>query len=95
MTVPSLVLGFVIALLIGALFHLFLGGGLGRLLLYLILSLIGFAVGEWVGGWRNWVLFPIGTLNLGMATLGSLAFLFIGYWLSLVNISPDDRDDAV
>ena len=44
MTVPSIALGLVVALLIGALFHLFLGGGLGRLILYLALSLIGFCI---------------------------------------------------
>ena len=48
MTIPSLALGLVIALLIGTLFHLFLGGGLGRLFLYLIFSLIGSAAGQYV-----------------------------------------------
>ncbi len=95
MTVPSLVLGLVVALLIGALFHLFLGGGLGRLFLYLILSLIGFAVGQLFGNWQNWILLPIGTLNLGMATIGSLVFLFVGYWFSLVRIRPNNGDDAI
>ncbi|HUH98064.1 MAG TPA: hypothetical protein VLZ89_11935 [Anaerolineales bacterium] len=95
MTIPALVLAFVIALLIGAMFHLFFGGGLGRLFLYLVLSLLGFAAGQWVGAWRDWILFPIGTLNLGMATIGSLVFLFVGYWFSLVNIRPDRGDDAV
>ena len=46
MTIPSLALGCVVAVLIGALFHLFLGGGFFRLVFYLILSLIGFAAGS-------------------------------------------------
>jgi hypothetical protein len=95
MTTPSLVLGLIIAVLIGALFHLFLGGGLGRLFFYLILSLIGFTVGQLIGSWRNWVLFPVGTLNLGMAIIGSLVFLVVGYWFSLVRLGPNDGDDAV
>lgn len=95
MTLPSLLFGFVVALLIGAVFHLFLGGGLGRLFLYLILSLIGSAAGQWVGSWRNWNLFPIGTLNLGMAIVGSLVFLVVGYWFSLVKIRPHNGDDAI
>jgi hypothetical protein len=95
MTIPSLVLGFVIALLIGALFHLFLGGGLGRLFLYLIFSLIGSATGQYVGSWRNWILFPIGALNLGMAIIGSLVVLIVGYWFSLVRVRPNNGDDAI
>ena len=95
MTIPSIALGLIVALLIGALFHLFLGGGLGRLFLYLILSLIGSAVGQYVGSWRNWILFPIGTLNLGMAVIGSLVFLVVGYWFSLVDIRPNNEDDEI
>ena len=95
MTIPSLVLGLVIALLIGALFHLFLGGGLGRLFLYLIFSLIGSAAGQYVGSWRNWILFPIGALNLGMVIIGSLVVLIVGYWFSLVRVRPNNGDDAI
>jgi len=95
MTIPSLVLGLIIALLIGALFHLFLDGGLGRLFLYLIFSLIGAAAGQYVGSLRNWILFPIGTLNLGMVIIGSLVVLIGGYWFSLVRVRPHKGDDAI
>jgi len=94
-TVPSLALGVVLALLVGALFHLILGGGLGRLFLYLGLSLVGFAAGQLIGYWRHWILFPIGTLNLGMALIGSLVVLVAGYWFSLVQIRPDNGNDAI
>ena len=95
MTIPSLVLGLIIALLIGSLFHLFLDGGLGRLFLYLIFSLIGAAAGQYVGSLRNWNLFPIGTLNLGMVIIGSLVVLIGGYWFSLVRVRPNKGDDAI
>jgi len=95
MTIPSLVLGLVIALLIGALFHLVLGGGPGRLFLYLFLSVIGFTLGQLLGSLRNWILFPIGTLNLGMGIIGSFVVLVVGYWFSLVKIVPNHDDDAV
>ena len=95
MTIPSLALGCVVATLIGALFHLFLGGGFFRLVFYLILSWIGFAAGQLIGSWRNWILFPIGTLNLGMGIIGSLIFLAAGYWISLVRHNPNDKGDAV
>lgn len=94
MTLPSIVLGLIFSLLIGSLFHLWRDGGAGRLLLYLALSVGGFAFGQWLGVWRHWILFPIGPLNLGLATLGSLVFLAVGYWLSLVEIHRSRDDDG-
>jgi hypothetical protein len=46
MTVPILIFGFILASLYGSLFHLWKNGGLGRLVLYLLLSWIGFWVGQ-------------------------------------------------
>ncbi len=96
MTIPSFLLSPVIACLLGAVFHLWRNGGLGRLLLYLILSLAGFFAGDGFGNWRGWIFLPVGTINLGMAVIGSLVFLGVGDWLSLINIRrPSDPDDAV
>ncbi len=96
MTLPSILLGLFISLLVGSLFHLWRGGSLARLLLYLALSLTGFVMGQWIGSWQKLVLFPVGTLNLGMAVIGSSVFLFAGHWLSLVEVRPDqNKDDAV
>lgn len=92
MTFPSLLLGILIASLYGALFHLVRGGDWKRLLLYLFLSLAGFAFGHLVGAWCGWLLFPIGVLDFGMATIGSIMFL----GLSLINFRHMlGRDDAV
>lgn len=96
MTIPSLVLGLIVALLIGALFHLWRDGGFMRLVFYLFLSVAGFFAGNWIGNLQGWILFPVGPLNLGMAIIGSLVLLGIGDWLSLVNARrPAGRDDAV
>jgi hypothetical protein len=97
MTLPSLLLGVLISLLIGASFHFWRGGNLARLLMYLGLSMAGFMAGQWIGGSRNWVFLPIGPLNLGAALTGSLLFLGLGYWLSLVEIgrASEAEDDAV
>ncbi len=92
MTLPSYVLGTIYALLIGSLFHVWRGGGAGRLVFYLILSLAGGATGQMLGTWQAWSLFPVGPLNLGLVTIGSLVFLVVGHWLSLVEISGNDRD---
>ena len=82
MTTPTLLFALVIALLVGSLYHLLRGGGFWRLSLYLLLSVAGFASGQVIGGWLGWAFLPMGSLNLGMSTVGSLLFLVIGDWLS-------------
>ena len=83
-TLPAVVLGLMIALLIGAIYHLVRGGGGWRLLLYLGLSIIGFALAELIGVWRGWNLFMVGSLDLGIGILGSVLFLVAGDWLSRI-----------
>jgi len=84
MTVPSLLLGFIISTLYGLGFHLLRGGGAGRLLLYLIMSWIGFWSGHYAADQLNWNFASIGPLHLGLASAGSIICLFLGHWLSLV-----------
>jgi hypothetical protein len=91
MSTPTLLLGLIISTLYGALFHLWRGGNAGRLLLYLLLSWVGFWVGQILGNLINLSFDTIGQLHIGMATLGSLIFLGIGYWLSLVQSEPKVR----
>ena len=97
MTIPSLVFALLIASLYGALYHLIRGGGLGRLLLFLIFGWVGFVVGHLIGLWQGWILIPLGELNLGLSTLSSLVFLVAGDWVSRLSISgirtyPDDEN---
>ena len=82
MTVPSFLFALLLASLYGVLYHLIRGGGLGRLLLFLIFGWAGFALGHFIGLWRGWVLIPIGELNFGLSTLGSLILLVLGDWVS-------------
>lgn len=86
MTIPSLVFALMIASLYGALYHLIRGGGLGRLLLFMIFGWTGFAAGHFLGIWRDWILLPLGELNLGLSTLGSLFFLVVGDWVSRIRV---------
>jgi hypothetical protein len=85
MTIPAVLFGILVSTLIGAIFHLWKNGGLGRLLLYIILAWIGFWVGHIIGQALNWTFFSVGSLHFGMAILGSLLFLGIGYWFSLIS----------
>jgi hypothetical protein len=82
MTLPTLLLALVIALLYGAVYHLIRGGSTWRLPLYFGLSILGFAAGHLLGLWRGWSFIPLGSLNLGLSSLGSLLILILGDWLS-------------
>ncbi|MEN9564548.1 MAG: hypothetical protein RIR73_2792, partial [Chloroflexota bacterium] len=72
MTLPSLLLALVIALLIGALFHAVRSGSGWRLLLCFGLSILGFAFGHTVGIWFGVLLFKVGGLEVGLGIIGSL-----------------------
>jgi len=82
MTLPAALFGIMIALLYGAVYHLIRGGSIWRLFLYLSFSLFGFVAGHLIGLWRGWVWYPVGSINLGLSTVGSLVILILGDWLS-------------
>ena len=84
MTLPSVLFGLLVSTCMGAVFHFWRGGSLGRLILYLILSWSGFWAGHLVGELLGWTFGSIGPLRFGMAVLGGLITLAVGYWLSLV-----------
>lgn len=86
MSIPTLFLGLVLSTIYGALFHLWRGGHAGRLLLYLILAWVGFWVGQFIGNSLHVSFDLIGQLHLVITTLGSIIFLGVGYWLSLVQV---------
>lgn len=84
MTLPTILFGILVSTLYGAAFHLWQGGSLGRLLLYLISGWVGFWVGHALAVSWGWTFISIGALHLGMATIGSLLLLILSHWLSLV-----------
>lgn len=91
MTLPTLLLALLIALFYGTFYHLVRGGGFWRLLFYLALSLVGFVGGHLIGLWRGWIFFPIGGMNLGLSSLGSLVALILGDWLSRVEVNVESK----
>jgi uncharacterized membrane protein YeaQ/YmgE (transglycosylase-associated protein family) len=88
MSIPTLFLGLVLSTLYGSLFHLWRGGNAGRFLYYLVLAWVGFWIGHLIGNLLNSSFDTIGQLHFVFATLGSVIFLGIGYWLSLVQVEP-------
>jgi hypothetical protein len=85
-TLPTLILSLLLASLYAAIFHLFLGGGIGRLILFLFLGWMGFLAGQVLASYQGWTFDLLGPLHLGTASLGSFIFLIIGYWLSLIEV---------
>ena len=82
LTTSTFVLGAVFATLYGAIFHLWRGGRAGRLVLYIILSWIGFWAGHFIGVFIGVGIGKYGALHLVIASAGSILFLLAGYWLS-------------
>ncbi|MGB8982610.1 MAG: hypothetical protein WCC12_12090 [Anaerolineales bacterium] len=91
MTLPTLLLGLLVALLYGGLYHLIRGGRLLRLLLYFGLSLLGFVLGHLLGLWRGWIFIPVGSLNLGLSSAGSILVLLLGDWLSRIEAGDESK----
>ena len=85
MTIPSALLGLLIASLIGSFYHLWRGGGPGRILFYLVLAWLGFFGGHFLASWLGWHIYLLGPLDYGMGTIGALAFLFLGDWLGIID----------
>ena len=91
MTLPAILFSLLLALLYAALYHLVRDGGFWRLILFCFLSMFGFALGYLVGLWRGWVWIPLGTINLGVCTVGSLLMLLLGDWLSRFEVSLESK----
>ena len=86
MTLPALFFGLVLSSLYGVAFHLWKGGSLKKLLLFLILAWVGFWAGHLLAARLGWTVLALGPVNTGMATLGSALVLFVGNWLSQVEV---------
>jgi hypothetical protein len=89
MTFPALVFSFFVATMFASLLHLWRGGSMGRLVLYLISSCVGFFAGHFIAGALGINFLDVGTIHLGMGILGSLLILGLVYWLSLVDLQNE------
>ncbi len=84
MTLPGVLFGILVSVLLGALFHLWKDGGFMKLLFLIGLSVVGFWVGHILGNYLEWYFWSLGQLRLGMGLFGAILFLFLGNWLSLI-----------
>lgn len=80
-TAAGLVLGFLLATAYGAGFHLIIGGPAKRIIIYILASWLGFAVGHFIGDLLNIEFLKLGALHLLTASLGSWLALILSWWL--------------
>ena len=78
----TLTFAFILATLLGALFHLIVGGDARRLALFLLAGWLGFAIGHVVGAALEINLLNIGTLRVLPAGVGSLIALIFALLLT-------------
>ena len=79
---PIFYFGSLIALLIGAFIHLVAGGSLLRLIFSLVFALLGFWVGNYLGGRVGLSIVSFGAIDYGWSPGRSITCLVFGYWLS-------------
>ena len=87
MTIPALVYSFLLASLLGSVFHFWKGGGGRNLLLSLILSWLGFYLGHLLGSSWDFEILMIGPVFGGFGVLGSILLLLIGNFVSQLDES--------
>lgn len=93
MNISSYLFGFILATLLGALFHLWRDGGIFRLLLFLGLSWLGFFVGHMAAIALDFTLLSIGPVNLAGGIIGSVVFLFLGQWFTQIQPELNTRNE--
>lgn len=84
MTLPAFLIGFIIAAFYGALFHFIRGGGIGRLILFVIVAEMAFWFGHLIANIVGFTFLSIGALRVGLASLVTLVALVGAEWLSAV-----------
>jgi uncharacterized membrane protein YeaQ/YmgE (transglycosylase-associated protein family) len=80
-TASGIVLGFLLATIYGAAFHLFVGGPPRRIILYVIASWVGFTIGHIVGDLLSFDILKLGAVHLLSASVGAWIALILSWFL--------------
>ena len=91
MTWPGVTLGLLISSGLSLVFHIFRGGALSRLMLYLVAGWFSFFLGHLVGEWINLRLLRVGPLNMFPAVLAALVGLVAASVLAGPESAPRRR----
>lgn len=77
----GIVLGFLLASIYGAVFHLIFGGPIRRIVLYLAAAWLGFFIGQFIGDFLNFEVLKLGKIHLVSASLSAWLMLLSAWWL--------------
>ena len=80
-TASGIVLGFLLATIYGAAFHLFVGGPPRRIIIYVIASWVGFTIGHIVGDLLGIDLLKLGAVHLLSASVGAWIAIILSWFL--------------
>ncbi|HMN12208.1 MAG TPA: hypothetical protein PKD55_07780 [Bellilinea sp.] len=81
MNVQSILLGIIIPILTGSLFHLWKGGPLWNLIVYIVTAEAGFWLGHLFAAFLKNQFGMIGPLQVFAGSIGAVAFMLLGRWL--------------
>ncbi|MEM9775109.1 MAG: hypothetical protein AAF902_11050 [Chloroflexota bacterium] len=87
--IAGVVLAVILAVAYGAAFHVFVGGPLPTIMLYIFASVIGFTLGHFAGRFLGIEIFRLGAVYLLTASLGSWVMLIFTRWF--INPPPADE----
>lgn len=79
---PTVTFAFVIATMIGALFHVAAGGDARRFALFLLAAWFGFGMGHVLGTSTGFDFFTVGSLQMGGAVIGAILSLLLARYLT-------------
>ena len=92
MILPTIVFGILLALACGAIYHFIRGGSTKKLVLFLVLSLAGFWLGDTLAWSLNLSFLQIGLLNAGMGVVFSFVVMIVGDILSHVRLTSKEEN---
>ncbi len=81
MTIPAFLFGSLVAAILGALFHVWKGGGPLRIIGLIVSGVIGFWVGHFLAVLAGISFWKIGPIQFGVSLVCSVVFLFLGNWI--------------
>ncbi len=84
--VPGFLLMLLISMAIGLFVHLWRGGSVLRMLVLVLITMLGFMMGHWIGQKANSTFLVIGWVQLGWGVILAVLAALVGAWLTEIKI---------
>ncbi len=93
MTLPAFIFGSLIAVLIGSLFHLVVGGNLRKYILFLFFTWLGFWIGHYISNRMSFTIWRVGLFDLGFDILSSIIVVLIIFWIDKGSVEEKESKE--